>query len=104
MYWQREEERLYNTVMKVQERKDAAQSWHVLSKCTFCQKALLVECLFCPHCGTNLNERHTTAQMKLVEMSPETTTAILRKYQAPGERPIKTLAKVKRWRMNENKG
>lgn len=71
----------------------------------------MVECQFCPHCGVDLAERHTTAQVRLVHMLPvpdppsvpKTATGVIKSYQLPGERGFQTLKRVG-WKANENKG
>jgi hypothetical protein len=92
---------VYKLVVEEETIKAAAIDWHPVSKCRFCERPLLVECDFCPHCGYDLKERHTTGNVRLVEpliveFSPQTTTGILRKYQRPDERPIQTLGRIRK--------
>ena len=102
---------VYGLVIEEETIVSSSIDWHPVSKCKFCQKPLMVECQFCPHCGYNLATRQTTGTVKLVEpliplieprgpviplMVPDTSTGILRKYQLPGERAIKTLGRVRK--------
>jgi hypothetical protein len=92
---------VYKLVVEEETIKAAAIDWHPVSKCRFCERPLMVECDFCPHCGYDLKERHTTGNVRLVntsqlsELSPVTPTGVLRKYiQGDNkERPLQTLYK-----------
>lgn len=95
---------VYGLVIEQETIKAAAIDWHMVQKCQFCQKPIMVECQFCPHCGYNLKEKHTTAQVKIVDVKPveppKTVTGVIKSYQLPGERPIQTLGRI--WK-NEDK-
>ena len=93
---------VYGLVIEEETIKGMATNWHMVSKCKYCERPLMVECRFCPHCGYDLTERHTTAQVRLVdippltEISPVTPTSVLRKYISGDskERPLRALYKA----------